>query len=1320
MSAILAIPFFRCDQLFAKGCRDFKKKTFDFWRRAARACVAPCWNTRQSIAGERPGWCRGGKTEWCGREGSLEFLRNVGLLDPFWRGLGQVYFDGTEKVEPEGQEEVLAFLRARLCEVRAWVALSEAAWDPVNSMLGNIPHLRVLAYVPAEAIRAAVTAARVPVPAVGNVGEEGYIPPSSRELTAVEGTQVGIMYQVAQLKLGRTPVDPMTPIPQVSTAVGPGGTPPPAAQPASLPGAARKVKNNQVLDQTDEAEIPELGQADIDLHFKALKRIKGGPVRPEAEPSPDQISAMKVRVLQLNMAPYADFGIFVSHQRRFSKTLKFLNHLLQPDGSFRAVEVPGPPSYDDWESSWQVFANTLLTLEVKLDQDMVPVVSLSALDEYKDAFRDLVRNYGESWHLCVTAEDRCRSEHFARLRRELEEKYQKGLAPSFEPARPWDEVFRTAARDREYWDRHVREPALLFRTSGKRKEQPGGTGSLTDRARDSPAKKTRPSQKERLKRQLAKLKGQGDLTGQMTPKGGKGGEKGRGQKRDGKGRYLTDKQGRPICFGYNNGECQASETEGAEILPGAGEVSKGAEPEGPQDELTVGYFRTGRYLNKLTRDELGQPKQEQEDPTSKREEKEIEDEKCIGGMRNPRKAVARLPGWQVWGERASAAIDRVIADMPEATAIVERIRDGMSSAQAETAQARLVQLGERTAAALAGITGTKDWDSVGPTSWRWRLMYDIGKAVGDPDEDVPTWFGLGTPLGIGEPIIARGVYPQAPPTKAQQESAEYLAQLGDRAEIDRNYASFQEHAQESAAELDRLLQEGHIERIGSWEQVKRSWPRARATKLATLVKARPDGSTKTRFIADMLRSGVNGMSVSGERIVLPRGCDLVRDVLDIQELGHGAIELFTADFVDAFLNLPIAQGERGFAIIKLSDGQYASYRGVPFGLASAPLLWGRAAAWIARATQAVQRPETFRLQVYVDDPVAAVCGSRTDRTWLIARTMALWAALGARVALHKAGIGRCIKWIGATYEVIAGGVRVAVDKERIEKLRTTVQAGLQSSNLVQGVRSLAGELSWVAGIVPTIRPFVNMLWAAVYGMDAQQERAKTGASKARARPEGAVFAKTIRTPLQWLAKFLEGQHGGLSRTRLLVDRWARPQWIIRTDASTTGLGGILLDARNQPVRWLATPIPGWALEALDIATGEPGLMTIYELLALLLSMHVWQHYLRRCRIGVLVQLDNEAAIRIAVKMASPHQKANRIAAEIALLLEEVGAEAISGQHWRNEINVEADALSRLEEGKTVPARLQVLPREPLPTTSILKMGPLSEPRLALQRGLEGV
>ena len=118
---------------------------------------------------------------------------------------------------------------------------------------------------------------------------------------------------------------------------------------------------------------------------------------------------------------------------------------------------------------------------------------------------------------------------------------------------------------------------------------------------------------------------------------------------------------------------------------------------------------------------------------------------------------------------------------------------------------------------------------------------------------------------------------------------------------------------------------------------------------------------------------------------------------------------------------------------------------------------------------------------------------------------------------------------------------MSIDRERIDKLLKVTQQGLGHQGLVYNVRSLAGELSWVAGIIPAIRPFVNMVWAATYAMDKQPEQ---GASKTtpRRRPQDAVFAKMVRLPFKWLRLFLQGHVGGLTRRRLLWDRYASTQW----------------------------------------------------------------------------------------------------------------------------------------------------------------------------------
>ena len=116
-------------------------------------------------------------------------------------------------------------------------------------------------------------------------------------------------------------------------------------------------------------------------------------------------------------------------------------------------------------------ADTLLMFEHDVTAGhKVPVVTQASLEEYRDTFRDMVVNYPEAWHLLVVAEDRCRCEHFPRLKRECQDKSDKGQLPDFVAEQPWDYVFRAAARDRDYWDRNVREPAILFRTAGGKKK----------------------------------------------------------------------------------------------------------------------------------------------------------------------------------------------------------------------------------------------------------------------------------------------------------------------------------------------------------------------------------------------------------------------------------------------------------------------------------------------------------------------------------------------------------------------------------------------------------------------------------------------------------------------------------------------------------------------------------------------------------------------------------------------------------------------------------------------------------------------------------
>ena len=697
---------------------------------------------------------------------------------------------------------------------------------------------------------------------------------------------------------------------------------------------------------------------------------------------------------------------------------------------------------------------------------------------------------------------------------------------------------------------------------------------------------------------------------------------------------------------------------------------------------------------------LGAPPPE---PTAK-ELREQENEQCIGGMRGPAESVRKIPGWAKVGDLLRPSLCEAVEESKDLQRAFEEYTTEMDGKQwAEKFGPVLADVGAKVAGKMAEALGAPGVENtVGPTGWRHGLLGKMVEAAGDPETDVPSWLGGETPLGVSKEVQGRGVFPKAGPTDAQLASYEFLA--GRTAwDVDSNYTSYMEHSEESRQELRRLVEEGHLERIGTWEQVVARWPGAIGTKIATLVKAKPDGTLKVRFAVDMRRSGVNGAAHCDERIVLPRALDAVQDILALwARAGPGEeVELLTVDIADAFLNLRIAEEERGFAVVRDAEGTYYAYRGVPFGLGTAPLTWGRTSALLTRAAQAMHHRDKHRAETYVDDPLLVVRGNEQERARRLLITLVFWSALGARLALHKLHRGTVVPWIGAELQITKGGVRVQLDKARTESLLAKVEEALGGRGLVKGLRSLAGELSWVAGLVPQVRPWVTMLWAAVTTM---LSPAPPGT---RQRPRGTVFMPMVERPLLWIRSFLRGERGGISRHHAL-----RPlkqvQFHVRTDASTTGFGGILLSQEGVPLRYWHAELPPEVLSALGLPAGEPGHMTAYELLALLFSLIIWRRWLGSKAVATTAQLDNSSALKITAKLTWKEAICNRIAAEIALQV--AWAQIYTFEHYRNTLNVEADALSRIGEGKEVPKRLRQVPRDSFPEAPLTSIAMQDWPR----------
>ena len=75
-----------------------------------------------------------------------------------------------------------------------------------------------------------------------------------------------------------------------------------------------------------------------------------------------------------------------------------------------------------------------------------------------------------------------------------------------------------------------------------------------------------------------------------------------------------------------------------------------------------------------------------------------------------------------------------------------------------------------------------------------------------------------------------------------------------------NYKSYYEHEALSEDEVGRLIGLDYIEIVLTWTLVLARWSYAVATRLASIVKTKANGSLKLRFVMDLLRSCVNGRS----------------------------------------------------------------------------------------------------------------------------------------------------------------------------------------------------------------------------------------------------------------------------------------------------------------------------------------------------------------------------------------------------------------------------------------------------------------------------
>ena len=698
----------------------------------------------------------------------------------------------------------------------------------------------------------------------------------------------------------------------------------------------------------------------------------------------------------------------------------------------------------------------------------------------------------------------------------------------------------------------------------------------------------------------------------------------------------------------------------------------------------------------------GLPGMAQESAPRRRSLKEVreqENDACIGGLRSPWKSVEGNPQMKAVGRALRATLEKALERYP----VLEEAADGGEFNDASDEQLEAMEFVRQELALTLGTAHPQDRGA--SQHWHPHLVQAWVSASGDVEVDLPAWLRSGTPMGVGVPIIPRGVFPEVDPAEA----AETIDRIYSYLEPSTNYSSYDEARGLVDPELKRLREAGFLKTLGSWEQVREFFgDDVVVSKLAAIVKTREDGSKKTRLVVDYRRSGVNAHVKAGERVVLPRLRDALDDVVWMMGADGGAEEIgfHVADFKDAFHTMPLDEKEWHYQVVMTSPGVFEVFTTVVFGGVSSPLVWGRAGAMLMRSGQSLFEAMELLIQCYVDDPLLVIRGPAARRRHLAAILITWWRALGPSLSWSKMGKGTRVIWIGAALEVLDRYVvKAELPKPFVDALRAELQEmALKDVVKLSLLRRSAGRGSWATGMAPAVRNFLQPFWATI--ADVARADLQRGGQRMRWRGEPMVHTTRVRSAVVWLLALLSGAAGAAALQRTLDWRVAQAPitLLVTADASPWGLGAILSLVDGTIVAWLASDVTALDCQVLKITYGDCSGQAVVEALALLVALRVWAPQWSGQRVRAHIRSDSVAALGALRKLASPAPSLNAVAREAALDIaaSTYGVELTSYAHISGALNDWADALSRLSAPvpRSVPLALDEALRTEVPVRGL--------------------
>jgi len=674
----------------------------------------------------------------------------------------------------------------------------------------------------------------------------------------------------------------------------------------------------------------------------------------------------------------------------------------------------------------------------------------------------------------------------------------------------------------------------------------------------------------------------------------------------------------------------------------------------------------------------------------------------IGDLRNISKSVVGIPGHLIIGKRVRLLLDQFLDRHPE---IQRQCLDSVGCDVADQFEVvddvALGGLRQQVCRIFSDAGIPVDPEAARPcdsgliaSNVCGLLLHAWARAAGDPAASIALWFRDGAPAGVKVPLDElEGIMP-----KVQEDDIPE-----DPESLSTDYGTFTNHGDldedaEVVSTFADLVSKRYLHQCDSLEECQAflGGQLPILNKFACIIKHKwvEDKrlwKVKRRIIMDSKRSGVKDASVLKYKSVLPRITDAIGSLmgkLDAaskkdQVSGDVQVEQFVIDATDAFWELGLRPEERRFFVGKLGD-KFLVYLRTAQGSRGAPLSWAAVFGLICRCVQSLffvgskAAPHSFEadMQVYVDDPWVAAIGDKVARDRIVALLILAWRIIGVKLAFGKARRGQKVDWIGACMHIVdRGTVRAAIMKDRVDEIRHLTEV-IAESNVVsiKELRSYTGKLQSMASLLHTWRPFVGMLWAALYQPPAHSQA-----------PPGCIWSVQIREPISWFQSFWRnGENQNIVRDFCVEAHFNRGKYIlICVDASPYGLGAwISID--GVPTHYFCDKVSDLDCQMLLIEAnvGSAG-QQAFEALALLVAVRLWLPDFRNQRVSVCLRGDNMAALHTVAKMQPKSKSLGVVARELALDLACASYSVDFVQHLAGVTNVTADILSRkFQPGKT--------------------------------------